>query len=385
MKWMRVLATVVVVALVQTSVACAQVPAESDEVASVDSPRVGEVVVRVVAEGLEHPWAIAFLPDGRMLVTERPGRLRVVTVDGQVSEPVAGVPEVWARGQGGLLDVTLDPRFEENGLVYLSYSKPGPDGQAATAVGRGRWTGDRLEGFEDIFVQTPWHDRPAHFGSRIVFEDDETLFVALGERFQFDPAQDLSNHLGTVVRIRRDGSVPEDNPFVNQAGARSEIWSYGHRNIQAAAIDPATGELWVTEMGPKGGDELNRVVRGENYGWPVVSWGDHYDSREIPDPPARPEFHDAVKHWTPSLAPSGMIFYTGDVFEGWQGMAMIGGLAGQRVAIVDVEGDEVVAEEDVGLPGRIREVEQGPDGLIYLAKDDRDGEVWVMQPLRGDE
>ncbi len=344
--------------------------------------KAGPIAVVNYATGLEHPWAMAFLPDGRMLVTERPGRLRIVEQDGTLSDPLGGTPEVFAHGQGGLLDVALDPNFKNNRLVYLSYAKPGPDGAAATALGRGELAEGRLENFRDIFVQEPWIHGPNHFGNRIVFSPDGNIFLALGERFQFEPAQDLSNHLGKIVRINPDGSIPHSNPFVNRENAEPAIWSYGHRNIEAAAIDPKTGKLWIAEMGPLGGDELNQPEAGKNYGWPVVSWGMHYDGREIPDPPTRPEFADAVKQWTPVISPSGMIFYTGDKFEAWKGSTFIGGLSAQQLVRVKIEGEQVTEEERIPLPGRIRDVEQGPDGMIYLAVDRKDGVVWKIKPLK---
>lgn len=359
--------------------AAAQAPIE--QVESVLT-KAGPIAVVKYATGLEHPWAMAFLPDGRMLVTERPGRLRIVEQDGTLSDPLGGTPEVFAHGQGGLLDVALDPNFKDNRLVYLSYAKPGPDGAAATALGRGELAEGRLENFRDIFVQEPWIHGPNHFGNRIVFSPDGNIFLALGERFQFEPAQDLSNHLGKIVRINPDGSIPHSNPFVNRENAEPAIWSYGHRNIEAAAIDPKTGKLWIAEMGPLGGDELNQPEAGKNYGWPVVSWGMHYDGREIPDPPTRPEFADAVKQWTPVISPSGMIFYTGDKFEAWKGSTFIGGLSAQQLVRVKIEGEQVTEEERIPLPGRIRDVEQGPDGMIYLAVDRKDGVVWKIKPLK---
>lgn len=341
----------------------------------------GPISVRSLTDDLDHPWGMAFLPDGRILVTEREGNLRILSSDGTLSDPVGGTPEVFAEGQGGLLDVALDPNFSENNYVYLSYAAPGDDG-AATALGRGRWEGDNIEAFEVLFRQEPWVDGRNHFGSRIVFSQDGHLFFTLGDRFQFDPAQDLSSHLGKIVRINTDGSVPEDNPFVDNTDARPEIWSYGHRNIQAAALHPETGELWVVEMGPLGGDELNRSEAGKNYGWPEVSWGINYDGSEIPDPPTRPEFVDAVKQWTPVISPSGMIFYTGDVFEEWQGSAFIGGLSAHDLIRVVIEGDEVTEEERIPLGARIRDVEQGPDGFIYVLTDRDDGDVWRIQPMK---
>ena len=350
------------------------------QVVSFLSPEAGPVGAYRVASGLTHPWGMTFLPDGRMLVTERSGTLNVITMDGEVTA-VSGTPTVYAQGQGGLLDVALDPDFEDNGYVYLTYAKPGPDGQAATALGRGRMADGALEGFEDLFVQEPYLTSPAHFGNRIAFSDDGHLFLALGERFQFDPAQDLSNHLGTIVRLNRDGSVPADNPFVGDPNAEDEIWSYGHCNIESAAFDPTTGELYVAEMGPLGGDELNLIEPGANYGWPVVSWGMDYDGELIPNPPTRPEFEDVVKEWTPTIAPSGMVYYTGDVFPGWQGSFFIGSLVYQGLVRTRVEGGVVVDEEIYPLGRRIREVEQGPDGHLYVLTDQPDGDVLVLRPI----
>ena len=342
----------------------------------------GPVAVQALVDGdLERPWGMAFLPDGRLLVTERPGRLRILSTDGELSDPVGGTPTVYAQGQGGLLDVALDPDFDETGYVYLSYARPGPGGSAATALGRGRLEADSLVGFEVLFTQEPYITGSKHFGSRIAFSPDGHVFLAMGERFQFDPAQDLSNHLGTVVRLNRDGSVPDDNPFVNDPNAEPEIWSYGHRNIESAAFDPETGDLYVVEMGPLGGDELNRPEPGRNYGWPVVSWGINYDGTEIPDPPTRPEFADAVTHWSPVISPSGMAFYTGAVFPEWTGSAFIGSLTRQGVVRVRVEGGAAVDEEVVPLGARIRDVEAGPDGYLYLLTDQDDGDLWRLAPL----
>jgi len=341
-----------------------------------------EIRVETVVGGLNHPWGMAFLPDGRLLVTERnTGHLYILQTDNTLSEPLAGVPEVFAEGQGGLMDVALDPDFEENGLVYLSYAKPG-EGGAATALGRGRLADGRIEGFEDIFVQEPFVTGSAHFGNRIEFSPDGAyLYLALGERFRFDPAQDLSNHMGTVIRIRPDGSVPEDNPFVGDEDAEDEIWSYGHRNIEAMDFQPGTGALWIAEMGPYGGDELNRIEKGANYGWPVVSWGDNYDGSEIPDPPTHPEFADAVIQWTPVISPSGMVFYEGDMFPAWQGSALLGGLSSQAVIRVAFDGDRVREAERLPLPARIRDVATAPDGSVYLLTDEDDGSVWRMSRM----
>jgi aldose sugar dehydrogenase len=341
----------------------------------------GSVHVETIASGLDHPWAIGFLPDGRMLVTERPGALRIVGSDHTVSEPLSGVPEVFAQGQGGLLDVAVDPDFETSRLVYLTYAEPGQGG-ASTAAARGRLGADGLEDVEVIFRQQPKLGGGAHFGSRLALHGDGTVFITLGERFQFDPAQDLSNHLGAIVRLNRDGSVPGDNPFVDHDGARPEIWSYGHRNVQGAALHPDTGLLWVHEHGPRGGDELNVARAGENYGWPLVSWGEHYDGRPIPDPPERPQFAGSVHHWIPSIAPSGMTFYTGDLFPEWHGNVLLGALVAQSVVRLELDGQNVAHEERIGLGARVRDVRQGPDGAIYVVTDESDGRILRLTPER---
>lgn len=334
----------------------------------------GKIQVETVAEGLNHPWGMAFLPDGRMLVTERAGDLRILNTDGTLSPPLTGVPEVFAKGQGGLLDVALDPNFAENKLVYLSYAEPG-DGDAGTSVARGRLEGNGLEAVQVIFRQTPKASGPNHFGGRLAFAPDGTLFVTLGDRFEFDPAQDLASHLGKIVRINPDGSVPEDNPFIGQQDAQPEIWSLGHRNVESAAIHPETGLLWALEFGPKGGDELNNPVPGGNYGWPEVSWGSHYNAEAIPNPPTRPEFIDAVRQWTPVISPSGTTFYTSEAIPGWAGDLLIGGLSSQSIIRLSLDGDTVASEERIPMGFRIRDVQQGPDGAVYALTDEKQGKV----------
>lgn len=341
----------------------------------------GPIKVEVVADGLDQPWGMAFLPDGRLLVTEKPGTLRIVAKDGTVSDPLKGVPEVIGNGQGGLLDVALDPKFDANGLVYLSYSEPG-DGGAGTAVARGKLSDAGLEDVKVIFRMQPKVEGPNHFGSRLVFAPDGKLFVTLGERFKFDPAQDLKSHLGKVVRINPDGSVPEDNPFVGKDDALPEIWSYGHRNVQGAAIHPETGKLWTIEFGPKGGDELNIPEPGKNYGWPVVSWGNHYDGKVIPDPPTHPEFTDAIHHWNPVISPSGMAFYTGDAFPSWKNELLIAGLSSQAIVRLTLEGPKVASENRIEMGARIRDVAQGPDGAIYAITDESDGQLLRLTPKK---
>jgi aldose sugar dehydrogenase len=353
--------------------------------ADVPVARTGQGPVRLVtvAEGLEHPWGIAFLPDGRALVTERPGRLRIVATDGKLGPPLAGVPAVHAVNQGGLLDVALDPEFGANRLVYLSYAEP-REGGSGTAVARGRLTESGLADVEVIFRQQPTVKGGHHFGSRLVFARDGRLFVTLGDRFsERARAQTLDSHLGKVVRIERDGKVPADNPFVGRAGALPEIWSYGHRNIQGAALHPATGELWTHEHGPRGGDELNRTLAGRNFGWPTVSHGIEYSGGKISDSPTAPGIEPPVHHWVPSIATSGLLFYTGERFPKWRGSAFVGGLASKQVARLEMDGDRVASEERL-LEGvvkeRVRDVKQGPDGLIYLLTDEKKGRLLRIEP-----
>lgn len=341
----------------------------------------GSVKVQDMMGGIAHPWGMAFLPDGRLLVTEKSGALYIYTNDSTLSEPVEGTPEVFDVGQGGLLDVALDPDFQNNQYVYLSYAESGEGETASTALGRGTWQDDRIQDFEVIFSQEPKVEGPNHFGGRIVFTGEDNLFLTLGERFKFDPAQNLANHLGTIVRIGRDGSVPQDNPFVGQADAEDEIWSYGHRNIEAAALNPNTGDLWVAEMGPLGGDELNQPEAGKNYGWPVVSWGENYDGTDIPNPPTHPEFADAHIHWTPTISPSGMTYYTGDVFPEWKGSLLIGGLTSSGLVRVSIDGEEATEVERIPLGARIRDVVQAPDGSIYVLTDQDEGNIWRISPL----
>ena len=341
----------------------------------------GPVIVENLASGLDHPWGMAFLPDGRLLVTEREGRLRILGLGGELSAPVGGTPKVVSRGQGGMLDVAIDPNFTKNRLVYLSYSEPGKGG-ASTALGRGRLDGNQLRDFRVVFRQSPKVSGANHFGSRIVFTSGGNLFLTLGERFKFEPAQDLKSLLGKIVRIKPDGSVPQDNPFVGRNDAAPEIWSYGHRNIQSAAIHPGTGTLVVAEMGPQGGDELNIVGKGKNYGWPLVSAGEHYGGRDIPDPSTRPDLAGSIKTWTPVISPSGMVFYNGPAFPKWRGSALIGGLTAGGLVRVQIDGRRVEGEERIPLGVRTRDVEQGLDGLVYVLTDRSDGNVWRLRPAQ---
>ena len=346
------------------------------------SPEAGAARAHTVARGLEHPWGLAFLPDGRMLVTERPGRLRVVDRDGRLSEPLGAVPRVLARGQGGLLDVALDPGFAENRRIYLSYAEPGDGGTAGTAVARARLGETRLEDVQVIFRQEPKVEGANHFGSRLVFARDGTLFVTLGDRFgSRERAQDLSTTIGKIVRINTDGSVPRDNPFVGRAGARPEIWSYGHRNIQSAALHPETGQLWTAEHGARGGDELNRPEAGKNYGWPIITYGVDYSGAKIGEGTAKPGMEQPVYYWDPVIAPSGMTFATGEGAGAWRGTLLIGSLQPGLVARLTLEGDRVARESRADpLQERIRDVRQAPDGRLYVLTDARDGRVVRLEP-----
>lgn len=343
-----------------------------------------ELKVETVAEGLEHPWGLAFLPDGRMLVTERGGRLRLVGTDGALSEPLTGLPEIFTQRQGGLLDIALDPAFAQNGRVYLTFSEPGGGG-AGTAVLRAVLKGETLENTGVIFRQEPKVSGGNHFGSRLAFAPDGTLFVTTGDRFDHsNEAQELDNHLGKVLRITTDGAPAPGNPFLERAGARPEIWSYGHRNIQAAAIHPETGQLWTVEHGARGGDEVNTPEAGRNYGWPVISYGRHYSGAKIGEGTQKDGLEQPVYYWDPSIAPSGAVFYTGDLFPDWRGDLFVGALAGQLIARLEMQDGRITAEhrylEDQG--SRIRDVRQGPDGALYLLTDDGDDRILRITPAR---
>ncbi len=331
-----------------------------------------------VVRGLEHPWGMAFLPDGRLLVTERPGRLRIVDKKGKLSPAVKGVPKVFAQGQGGLLDVALDPQFAQNRILYLSFSEAEGD-LAGTAVARARFTDAGLQDVKVIYRQQPKVAGSGHFGSRIVFRRDGTMFITQGERMRYsEQAQDLKSLLGKVVRINRDGTIPKDNPFVNRSGARPEIWSYGHRNVQAGALDPNTGLLWTIEHGARGGDELNQPQAGKNYGWPVISYGRDYSGRAIGEGiTAKAGMEQPVYYWDPVIAPSGMLFYTGNAYPGWKGSIFVGSLTPGALVRLAMSNGRVTREERYlgDLDERIRDVEQGPDGLLYMATDSEDGRV----------
>jgi len=336
----------------------------------------GSLRVETVADGLSSPWGAVFLPDGSMLVTERSGTLRRVSAEGEISSPIQGTPEVVARGQGGLLDVALDPQFDQNRLVYLTFSEAHGEG-AGTSAGRGRLNEDAtaIENFEVIFRQEPAVSGGNHFGSRLAFSPDGHLFVTMGDRFDhMQEAQNISNHLGKLVRISPDGSIPQDNPFVGRDGA-DEIWSYGHRNVQGAAIHPDTGELWIAELGPRGGDEVNIPKSSENYGWPLVSPGRHYSGEPIPDPSTRPELAGAIYSWNPVISPSGIAFVTSDAFPDWRGDLLLAGLSSQAIVRLDLEGQRAVGEERIDMGARIRDVLFGPDGQLYALTDGEGGAV----------
>ncbi|HZB62429.1 MAG TPA: PQQ-dependent sugar dehydrogenase [Microvirga sp.] len=344
-----------------------------------------EVIVETLARNLQNPWGLAFLPDGRMLVTEKPGRLRIAEADGRLLEPVTGLPRIAARGQGGLLDVALDPDFRQNRLVYLSFAEDRGERRAGTSVARGRLSDDgtALESVQVIFRQEPSYTGNNHWGSRLVFDRSGNLFVTLGDRFDLrDQAQNPANHIGKIVRIRPDGSAAADNPFLNREDARPEIWSLGHRNVQAAALNPATGELWTVEHGARGGDEVNIPGKGRNYGWPVISYGVHYSGEKIGEGTRKPGLEQPAFYWDPSVAPSGMAFYTGDKFPAWRGSILVGALAGKLVSRLETNGNKVTGEERMlqNLGERIRDVRQGPDGFIYLLTDSSQGRILRMKP-----
>jgi aldose sugar dehydrogenase len=352
-------------------------------------------VVEIVA-GLQNPWAVAFLPGGKMLVTERPGRLRVVTAEGTLSAPVTGLPPVDARGQGGLLDVVLDPAFAKNRVIYWSYAEPaGEAGVNNTAVARGTFVDDaaapRVDDVKVIYQQRPTLRSPLHFGSRLVFGRDGTLFVTQGDRSVTEgrmQSQNMDSGIGKVVRINTDGTIPKDNPFVGKPGARPEIWSIGHRNIQAAALHPGTGELWEVEHGTRGGDELNIARKGKDYGWPTIAYGIEYRGGPITGGITQQAgMEQPVYYWDPVIGPSGMAFYTGDLFPAWKGHLFVGGHATNDLVRLELKGDTVVAEERLlkdlqPKPERVRDVRQGPDGAIYVLTDSTNGRLLKLVPKK---
>jgi glucose/arabinose dehydrogenase len=350
--------------------------------------------VLTVARGLQHPWGLAFLPGSRMLVTERPGRLRIVSADGTLSPEVSGLPRVDARGQGGLLDVALDPQFVDNGLIYWSYAEPRSGGANNTAVARGRLNDGAAPTVENVHViyhQVPALVSTAHFGSRLVFARDGTLFITQGERSINDgrmQAQLLNGLLGKTVRLNADGSIPADNPFVPTPGARPEIWSIGHRNVQAAALNPETGELWEVEHGTRGGDEINIVRKGRDYGWPTIAYGIEYFGGTITgNITAKEGMEQPRYYWDPVIGPSGMAFYTGALFPEWKGSLFVGGHQTEDLVRLTLDGEKVVGEERLLTdlkPKRekIRDVRQGPDDALYLLTDSAQGRILKLVPRK---
>ena len=356
---------------------------------------------------LEFPWGMAYLPDGRLLITEKPGRLRIFH-RGTLSEPIQGLPSVAYRPssseQGGLLDVAVDPEFAQNRRIYLSYSEEAPQRGATQAadddprfgghldlkdnrlmggaVARATLDGNRLSNVEVIWRQEPKTIGRGHFGHRLVFGRDNTLFITSGDRMRFDPAQDASSTLGKVVRINRDGSIPKDNPFVGRSGAREDVWSVGHRNMLSAAVHPQTGQLWVFEMGPLGGDELNIVEPGRNYGWPVVSDGDNYDKSPIPDHSTKAEFQKPIKTWTPVISPSGAMFYDGSMLP-WRNHVIVGGLSSKALILLKLDGAKLVSEERINMDRRMRDLIQAADGSVMAITDDKAGELLRITTTHG--
>ena len=338
-------------------------------------------VVTVVA-GLQYPWGLAFLPDGRMLVTEREGRLRIIT-DGKLDpQPVAGLSQIALHGQGGLLDIALHPRFAENSLVYLAYAARGSDG-VGTEVARGKLAGNQLENVQVIFRQQPKGNGGNHFGSRLAFDRAGLLYITLGDRGEMERAQKPDDHAGSVIRLHDDGRVPADNPFVGKAGWKPEKFTLGNRNIQGAALHPQTGMLWTHEHGPRGGDEVNVIRAGTNYGWPVITYGVNYGTRtKIGEGTAKPGMAQPLHYWVPSIAPSGMAFYSGDKFPRWRGDLFVGALKDELLVRLKLDGEKVVREERLlkGRLGRIRDVRVGPDGYVYLLTDEAAGVLARLEP-----
>jgi glucose/arabinose dehydrogenase len=345
-----------------------------------------QVTPEVVAKNLDHPWGLTFIGNGRMLVTERSGRMRVVQANGDLGAPLEGLPKVDVGGQGGLLDVQADSGFARNRTVYFCYSEPAASGGGnSTALASARLSDDekRLEQVKVIFSQKPKYRSNAHFGCRIVEGGDGTLFLTLGDRFRrMEDAQKLDNHHGKIVRISKDGSVPKDNPFAGRSGALPEIWSYGHRNAQGATLGP-DGKLWANEHGPQGGDEINRPEAGKNYGWPVISYGEHYGGGKVGEGASKPGMEQPLYDWTPSIAPSGMAFLKSDKYgKDWKGSLFVGALKFRYLARLEVRDGKVVKEEKLlqEFGKRIRDVREGPDGLLYLLTDESEGEVVRLRP-----
>jgi aldose sugar dehydrogenase len=351
--------------------------------------------VVTVVEGLQNPWSVAFLPNGKMLITERPGRLRVAGADGKLSEPVAGLPAVHARGQGGLLDVVLDPAFAKNNLIYWSFSEPKENNENNTAVARGRFVDDaaapRVENVQVIYHQVPSFASNLHFGSRLVFGRDGTLFVTQGDRSDIPgrmQSQKMDSGIGKLVRINSDGSIPKDNPFVGKEGVRPEIWSIGHRNIQAAALNPATGELWEIEHGTRGGDEINIARKGKDYGWPTIAYGIEYRGGPITGGiQQQAGMEQPIYYWDPIIGPSGMTFYTGSLFPQWKGNLFVGGHGTRDLVRLTLDGEKITGEERLlkdlqPKPEAVRDVRTGPDGALYVLTDGAAGRLLKLVPKK---
>ncbi len=339
-----------------------------------------KIEVEVLAEGLVNPWSIAFLPDGSMLIAERPGILRFFR-DGQLSDPINGLPPIWQNGQGGLLEVALHPDYESNGWIYFAYASSDDGRKGNTAIGRGKLQGNAIVDFETLFRGSPLTDLPYHFGCRIVFDEQNNFYFPIGDRGEMDNAQKLSNHNGKLMRLKDDGSIPEDNPFVDESSAMPEIFNYGHRNIQGMAIHPESGEIWTHEHGPRGGDEINIEKAGANYGWPVVTFGINYDGTVISNDTTLPGITDPVHYWVPSIAPCGMAFVTSDKYPNWKNNLMVTALAGQQIQRLSLSGSQVV-DTEILLQGyaRFRDIRQGPDGYLYVLSEGP-GQLIRLKPL----
>jgi len=356
-------------------------PAYSEVLRVEHSERESFRVVQL-ADGLDHPWSLAFLPRGGILITERPGKLRLFQDGVLQRRAIPGLPRIHSLGQGGLLDVVLHPGFNENGWVYFSYVSGIPL-KVSTHVARAVFDGFGLKRVEVIFSSSPLLTRPIHFGSRLLFGNDGFLYITLGERGRMEEAQNLGNHLGTIVRLHPDGRVPSDNPFVGRLNAKAEIFSYGHRNVQGITEHPVTKVIWTHEHGPKGGDEVNVLKAGSNYGWPTITYGIDYDGSIISENTAASGLAQPVLHWTPSIAPCGMTFYDGDKFPHWNGNLFVGALARRHLRRVVLNGERVVAQEELlgGLGERIRDVRQGPDGFLYVLTDSSNGKLLRLEPI----
>jgi glucose/arabinose dehydrogenase len=361
------------------------VPAGAQERSSVINSDKHAFRVATLLTGLENPWSMAFLPDGRMLITERAGRMRLVGADFKLEpKPLQGLPEVTAQGQGGLFDVVLHPHHAQNGWVYWAYNAPGAGGWGTT-LARGKLQGQRMSDVQVLFSMQPKTRSGQHFGGRIVFDKAGMLYLTLGDRGDKDRAQKLNDHAGSVVRLHDDGRVPADNPFAKQTGALPEKWTWGHRNMQGAALHPQTGELWTHEHGPQGGDELNVMRSGLNYGWPVITHGVNYGlGTRIGEGPSKPGMVQPLHVWVPSIAPSGMAFVSGSQFPNWQGDLLVGALRGQMLVRLSLDGEKVQREERLlqGRVGRIRDVRMGPDGLVYLLTDEPSGALLRLEPVK---